>query len=63
MTYILYHKKRKKARGIFKEAKQMSMQDKTKFINLIRALPEKKKKEFYYMVMGAAFVAQQESEV
>ena len=46
-----------------REAEQMSMQNKVKFINLIRALPEKKKKEFYYMVMGAAFVAQQESEV
>ncbi len=41
----------------------MSIQDKAKFINLIRALPEQKRKEFYYMVMGAAFVAQLESEV
>lgn len=41
----------------------MTEHEKRTVINLIRALPEKKKKEFYYMVLGAAFVAQQESEV
>ena len=35
----------------------MTEQEKREFIKLIRALPDKKQKEFYYMVMGAAFVA------
>ncbi len=40
----------------------MRAEEEDKFISLIKKLPGKKQKEFYYMVMGALLVAEKEKE-
>ena len=35
----------------------MTEREKIELVKLFRALPDKKRREFYYMVMGAAFIA------
>lgn len=37
----------------------MNSHEKQKLIELVRCLPEKKKQQFYFMVLGAAFAAKE----
>lgn len=36
----------------------MTEREKIRFIRLFRLMPKKKQKQFYYMVLGAAFAAE-----